>query len=557
MVRRSAQRSGDLSSAAGSRRTRIASMPFFSNSVAIPPHRHFARAFHASSLAALSSSSAASSAFSQRVRRRLAASAESRSGTSILRETSNSLEALRPETGVSRAKVTGGAHFANWAAHGFGGNASGSTGTRRGGSGGRPEHASDTARIAAAVARNLGRVTARTPVRYHGRASRPNEARPGRVETTVQSNPHAPRARVRARGLRGALRERRGVRRGHGLPGPLARREAPPLPAPRREPGGGRRAAGPRAHRAPRAAARELGHPRRPGGERRAARVQDRRLTSGPAGSRAARPRYRPGVGLTSGVLVALALAAIGAVAGSLGALLGIGGGVIIVPALSELYGVPFRHAVAASLVVIVASSSASSAAYVERGAANLRVGVVLELATVAGALLGSGVAGLAPVPVLKLLFALVALYSAVMLWVGRRDASDSSDASAQAVHGWAPGLAMSAVAGAISGLLGVGGGLFKMPGMTLAMGIPFKVAAATSNFMIGVTAAAGAYVYFARGELDPQLAAPLVVGVFAGAMLGSSLLPRLPARRLQGAFAMLLVFLGGRMIWGVLGGAR
>jgi len=256
-------------------------------------------------------------------------------------------------------------------------------------------------------------------------------------------------------------------------------------------------------------------------------------------------------------VLVALALAAIGAVAGSLGALLGIGGGVIIVPALSELYGVPFRHAVAASLVVIVASSSASSAAYVERGAANVRVGVVLELATVAGALLGSGVAGLAPVPVLKLLFALVALYSAVMLWVGRRDASDSSDASAQAVHGWAPGLAMSAVAGAISGLLGVGGGLFKMPGMTLAMGIPFKVAAATSNFMIGVTAAAGAYVYFARGELDPQLAAPLVVGVFAGAMLGSSLLPRFPARKLQGAFAMLLVFLGGQMIWNVLGVPR
>ena len=143
------------------------------------------------------------------------------------------------------------------------------------------------------------------------------------------------------------------------------------------------------------------------------------------------------------------------------------------------------------------------------------------------------------------------------MLWIRRRDASESADAGAQAVHGWAPGLAMSAVAGAISGLLGVGGGLFKMPAMTLAMGIPFKVAAATSNFMIGVTAAAGAYVYFARGELDPQLAAPLVVGVFARRrMLGSSLLPRLPARRLQGAFAALLVLLGGRMIWNVLRGA-
>jgi uncharacterized membrane protein YfcA len=249
-----------------------------------------------------------------------------------------------------------------------------------------------------------------------------------------------------------------------------------------------------------------------------------------------------------------LALAAIGAVSGTLGALLGIGGGVIVVPALSELYGIPFRHAVAASLVVIIASSSASSAAYVERGAANLRVGVILELATVAGSLLGSAVAGVAPVRTLKLLFALVAVYAAVTLWLRRDEASESIDAAGE-VRGWVPGLAMSTVAGAISGLLGVGGGLFKMPGMTLAMGIPFKVAAATSNFMIGVTAAAGAYVYFGRGELDPLVAAPLVVGVFAGSLAGTSLVHRIPARRLQGAFATVLVFLGGRMIWGVLRG--
>jgi hypothetical protein len=250
-----------------------------------------------------------------------------------------------------------------------------------------------------------------------------------------------------------------------------------------------------------------------------------------------------------------LALAAIGAVSGLLGALLGIGGGIIVVPALSELFGIPFRHAVAASLVVIIASSSASSAAYVERGAANLRVGVVLELATVAGSLLGSAVAGVVPVRTLKLLFALVAVYAATMLWLRREEASESSDAGAGEIQGWVPGLAMSGVAGAISGLLGVGGGLFKMPGMTLAMGIPFKVAAATSNFMIGVTAAAGAYVYFGRGELDPLVAAPLVVGVFAGSLAGTSLLPRIPARRLQGAFAGVLVVLGGRMIWGVLRG--
>jgi uncharacterized membrane protein YfcA len=248
--------------------------------------------------------------------------------------------------------------------------------------------------------------------------------------------------------------------------------------------------------------------------------------------------------------LASALLAALGAAAGLLGALLGIGGGILIVPALSELLGVPFRHAVAASLVVIIASSSASSAAYVDRGTANLKVGVVLELATVGGSLLGSAVAGVAPVRVLKILFAAVALYAAAMLWARRHAGSDSTDAGEHAVHGWIPGLSASAVAGAISGMLGVGGGLFKMPAMTLAMGIPFKVAAATSNFMIGVTAAAGAYVYFARGELDPRLAAPLVVGVFAGSLVGSTLLPRLPARRLQSAFAVVLVFLGGRMAW-------
>ena len=248
--------------------------------------------------------------------------------------------------------------------------------------------------------------------------------------------------------------------------------------------------------------------------------------------------------------MTAVVLALIGASAGLLGSLMGVGGGVIVVPALSELYGVPFREAVAVSLVVIIANSSASAAAYVERGASDLKVGVVLELATVTGAILGSSIAGFAPVRTLKLLFAAVAIYSAVSLWLRRHGTSEAQLAGTYAVKGWGPGLAVSTAAGALSGLLGVGGGVFKMPAMTLAMGIPFKVAAATSNFMIGVTAAAGAYVYFARGDLDPQLAAPLVVGVFAGALLGSSILSRLPARRLQGAFALLLALLGSRLVW-------
>jgi uncharacterized membrane protein YfcA len=253
--------------------------------------------------------------------------------------------------------------------------------------------------------------------------------------------------------------------------------------------------------------------------------------------------------------VAAVVLAVVGASAGLLGSLLGVGGGVIVVPALSELFGVPFRGAVAVSLVAIIASSSASSAAYVGRGASDLKVGVVLELATVSGAILGSSLAGLAPVRVLKLLFAAVAFYSAASLWLRRHGTSEAQTVGAYAVRGWAPGLAVSAAAGALSGLLGVGGGIFKMPVMTLAMGLPFKVAAATSNFMIGVTAAAGAYVYWARGDVNAELAAPVVVGVFIGARLGTTLLPKLPAKGLQLAFAGVLVLLAGRMVFTVLAG--
>jgi uncharacterized membrane protein YfcA len=253
--------------------------------------------------------------------------------------------------------------------------------------------------------------------------------------------------------------------------------------------------------------------------------------------------------------VTAVVLALVGLCAGLLGSLMGVGGGVIVVPALSELYGVPFREAVAISLVVIIANASASSAAYVERGASDLKVGVVLELATVTGALLGSSVAAVAPVKTLKLLFAAIAIYSAVSLWLRRHATSEAQVVGAYEVRGWGPGLAVSTAAGALSGLLGIGGGVFKMPVMTLGMGLPFKVAAATSNFMIGVTAAAGAYVYWGRGEVNAELAAPVVVGTFVGARLGASLLARLPARRLQVAFAGLLAFLGGRMAWTVLGG--
>lgn len=255
--------------------------------------------------------------------------------------------------------------------------------------------------------------------------------------------------------------------------------------------------------------------------------------------------------------MTALLLALVGVSAGMLGALMGVGGGVIIVPALTELFGVPFRHAVGASLVVIIMSSSASSATYVARGTTDIRVGVLLGLATIGGALVGSALAGVAPVEALRILFAAVTLYAAVMLWRRRHGANESAAPEAQHVRGWGPGLGAGGAAGVLSGLLGVGGGVFMMPVMALVMKIPFKVAAATSNFLIAATAAAGAYVYWSRGEVDALLAAPVVVGVFLGARLGAALLPRIPAQRLQGVFAAFLVFVGGRMIWSVFGGGR
>lgn len=254
--------------------------------------------------------------------------------------------------------------------------------------------------------------------------------------------------------------------------------------------------------------------------------------------------------------MTAILLASLGLLAGGLGALMGIGGGIIVVPALSAGFGLPFRQAVAVSLVVIIASSSASAATYVDRKLSDMRVGVVLELATVAGALAGSALAGVVPTGALKILFACVAGYSAAMMWRRGRGAPEP-DVSDYRVRRWGTGLAASGVAGAVSGLIGLGGGFLKVPVMTLAMGMPFKVAAATSNFMIGVTAAASAYVYHARGDLDVLVAAPVLVGVFVGARLGAGLMARVASHRLQAAFAGLQLLIASRMLWDVLRGLR
>jgi hypothetical protein len=246
--------------------------------------------------------------------------------------------------------------------------------------------------------------------------------------------------------------------------------------------------------------------------------------------------------------VTALLLALVGAAGGLFGALMGVGGGLIVVPALTQLFGVPFPQAVAVSLTVIIVNSAASSAAYVEKGITDVRVAVVLELATVGGALLGSLLAAHVPQAMLLGLFTVVAWYTAWTTWRRRGQSREGQTAGEHEVRSWGAGVGVGLVAGAVSGLIGVGGGFLMVPAMSLLMGMPFKVAAATSNLMLSVTAATSAYVYVARGDLDLAVAAPTVVGVYVGARLGSSLLPRIPAVRLQGAFALVLAVIGSRM---------
>jgi len=233
---------------------------------------------------------------------------------------------------------------------------------------------------------------------------------------------------------------------------------------------------------------------------------------------------------------------------GLFGALMGVGGGLVVTPVLTHFAGLRFSQAVAVSLTAIIVSSSASSASYVEKGLTDIRTGVVLELATVAGAVVASLLAAMIPQALLLGLFALVAWYTALASWRLRGRGGEGQTAGEYPVHHWGAGMAMSFAAGATSGLVGVGGGFLKVPAMSLVMGLPFKVATATSNFMIGVTAAASAYVYAARGELDLAATAPTVVGVYAGARLGSALLPRISSARLQGAFAAVLAVIGTRI---------
>lgn len=273
---------------------------------------------------------------------------------------------------------------------------------------------------------------------------------------------------------------------------------------------------------------------------------------------------------------VTLLLAGGGALAGAFGALLGLGGGILVVPLLTLGFGVPFRESVAISLLAVITTSSASAAVYLEKQVANLRLGMVLELATAAGALLGGLVAFALSDRLLAGGFAVLLAYTALSMLRSRRsepahwpsgesgavasaavaagsDPGDSEVAhagerSAFAFRRWPLGLALSFVAGIVSALVGVGGGIVKVPAMHLVMGVPLRVATATSNLMIGVTASASAVLYVLRGSVDPYVAGPVIAGVFVGATVASRLADRVPVAVLRLLFVVVLAYVALEM---------
>ncbi|HEX6798629.1 MAG TPA: sulfite exporter TauE/SafE family protein [Ktedonobacterales bacterium] len=257
--------------------------------------------------------------------------------------------------------------------------------------------------------------------------------------------------------------------------------------------------------------------------------------------------------------------------AGLVGSLVGLGGGVFVVPLLTLAFGLPFPEAAGASIVSVIATSSGAAAAYVRDHITNLRVGMFLEIATTIGAITGAFLAVVAPKQVLFVLFGFVLLFSVAPLifklheelpqgvrndwWATRlKLASTYPDQKLEREVSYQVtrvplGFGMMYIAGALSGLLGIGSGTFKVLAMDTAMRLPMKVSTTTSNFMIGVTAAASAGIYFQRGDIDPLVAAPVALGVLAGATIGARTLAKLSNQTVRKVFIPLIVLVALQML--------
>ncbi len=275
--------------------------------------------------------------------------------------------------------------------------------------------------------------------------------------------------------------------------------------------------------------------------------------------------------GLMTPVLFTLLVFLISVIAGLFGSLLGLGGGIIVIPALTLLFNIDIRFAIGASIVSVIATSSGAAAAYVRERLTNLRVAMVLEIATTMGAITGAYVSGLLVGKWLFIIFGIMMGYSSLLM-LRRRKESDKLIAKPAPladylklhsshydealgkeipyrVVGTRIGFVLMYIAGLMSGLLGIGSGALKVPAMDLAMRLPIKVSTATSNFMIGVTAAASAGMYFTRGDIDPFIAAPVATGVLIGATLGTRILGKLQSSTIRIAFVIVLVWVSVQML--------
>ncbi|OKH30530.1 permease [Calothrix sp. HK-06] len=257
------------------------------------------------------------------------------------------------------------------------------------------------------------------------------------------------------------------------------------------------------------------------------------------------------------------------ATAGFLGALTGLGGGVILVPLLTLGFNVDIRYAIGASLVSVIATSSGAAAAYVKEGYTNLRLGMFLEIATTFGAIAGATIAAFVSTRILALVFGFVLLYNAYLSCKSRLESIDNMPPDPLAtclklnstyptpkgeqsynVRAVPVGFSLMFVAGGLSGLLGIGSGALKVLAMDQFMRIPFKVSTTTSNFMIGVTAAASAGVYLKRGYIDPGLAMPVMLGVLLGALLGAKVLVKANIGILRTIFSLVIFLLAVQLIY-------
>jgi uncharacterized membrane protein YfcA len=265
-----------------------------------------------------------------------------------------------------------------------------------------------------------------------------------------------------------------------------------------------------------------------------------------------------------SGLLFAGAL-----IAGLLGSLTGLGGGVVLIPLLTLLFKVDMHYAIGASLVSVIATSSGAAAAYVRDGISNIRLGMFLEVATTAGAVCGAYLATYLSTSVIAIVFGIVLIVSAVLSFVKQGDnlltGPGSKLTQVLKLNGTYPtpkgkqsytvmnvvgGFLVMNAAGVLSGLLGIGSGALKVLAMDNIMRTPFKVSTTTSNFMIGVTAAASAGIYLKRGYIDPGLSMPVMLGVLAGAFAGSRILTKAKVSTLKKVFAVVILLLAAEMIY-------